>query len=153
MVLFRHAKQGCLCLPMTFGVIRRLRFKLECLSLQVSNLCWWVTRYATLVSYDTLYISTLLDWNRWPGANAIAYYSKVLISQKVLLNLPGLFFRWIKTFLRPGKPYWRGKISMVDLLIKKGCFVKKEKYSFSLKSSQSKLVSSRRSTVLILLLQ
>jgi hypothetical protein len=35
----------------------------------------------------------------------------------------------------PGKPYCTGRISTVDLLIKTGCFVKKEKYSFSLKSS------------------
>ncbi len=46
--------------------------------------------------------------------------------------------------VQPRKPYWRGRI------IKIGCFVEKEKYSFSLKSSWSNLVSTRRSTVLIL---
>ena len=39
----------------------------------------------------------------------------------------------------------------VDLLIKIGCFVKK--ISFSMKSSLSELVRTRRSTVLILSLQ
>ncbi len=37
--------------------------------------------------------------------------------------------------VKAGKPYLRGSISTVDLLIKIGCFVKKEKFSFSLKSS------------------
>jgi hypothetical protein len=36
---------------------------------------------------------------------------------------------------QPGKPYCRGRIITVDLLTKTGCFVKKEKYSFSMKSS------------------
>ncbi len=51
----------------------------------------------------------------------------------------------------PGKPYWRGWLSTIDLLIKIGCLGKK--YIFSMKSSWSELVSSRRSTVLILPLQ
>ncbi len=46
-----------------------------------------------------------------------------------------------------------GRPSTVDLLIKRGDFVKRDKYSFSMKSSLSKLVSTRRSTVLILPLQ
>jgi len=41
----------------------------------------------------------------------------------------------------------------VDLLTKIGCFVKMEKYSFSMKSEWSKLVRIRRSIVLILPLQ
>ncbi len=49
--------------------------------------------------------------------------------------------------------YWSERLSTVDLLIKIGCFVKMEKYSFSLKSIWSKLVRTRRSTVLILPLQ
>jgi hypothetical protein len=36
---------------------------------------------------------------------------------------------------RPGKSYWSGRLSTVDLLIKIGCFVKVEKYSFRMKSS------------------
>ncbi len=54
---------------------------------------------------------------------------------------------------RAGKPHWRGRFSTVDLLIKIGCFVKKGKYSFSLKNSLSKLVSTRRLMVLSLPLQ
>jgi hypothetical protein len=36
---------------------------------------------------------------------------------------------------KAGKPHFRGRISAVNLLIKIGCFVEKEKYSFGLKSS------------------
>ncbi len=57
------------------------------------------------------------------------------------------------TTAKAGKSYWRGRLSTVDLLIKIGCFVNKEKYSFSMKRSWSELVSTRRSIVLILLLQ
>jgi hypothetical protein len=48
--------------------------------------------------------------------------------------------------------YW-GRLSTGDLLIKIGCFIKKGKYSFSVKNSRSEPVSTRRSTVLILPLQ
>jgi hypothetical protein len=49
----------------------------------------------------------------------------------------------------PGKSYWRRRLNTVDLLSTVGC-LKKEKYGFSVRSSWFKLVSSRRSTVLIL---
>ncbi len=39
----------------------------------------------------------------------------------------------------PGNSYWRGRLNTVYLLIKIGCFEKMEKYSFSMKSSWSKL--------------
>jgi hypothetical protein len=42
---------------------------------------------------------------------------------------------------------WRGKLSTVDLLIKVICFVKKLKNIFKLKSSWSKPVSTKKSTV------
>jgi hypothetical protein len=32
--------------------------------------------------------------------------------------------------LQTGKPYRRERLSMVDLLVKRGCFVKKEKIQF-----------------------
>jgi hypothetical protein len=44
----------------------------------------------------------------------------------------------------------KGRVSTVDLIIKIGCFVKNKKYSFSMNSSSSELVSTMRSTVLIL---
>ncbi len=47
-------------------------------------------------------------------------------------------------FGRSGNNYCKGELNTVDLFIKIGCFIKKEKYSFS------KLVGTRRSTVLIL---
>ncbi len=50
----------------------------------------------------------------------------------------------------PRKPYLRGRLSTVDLLIWVTCFVKTSKYSYSLMSC-SKLVSTRRSSVLSLL--
>ncbi len=52
-----------------------------------------------------------------------------------------------KLTLKPGKPYWRGRLSTVNLLIKTARFVKKKKYKFSMISSWSKLVSTRRWTV------
>jgi hypothetical protein len=48
----------------------------------------------------------------------------------------------------PGNPYWRGRLSTVDLLIKAACFVTKENRIFSTKTSWSKLVGTRRSTIL-----
>ncbi len=46
-----------------------------------------------------------------------------------------LFTTSIKLNFKPGKPYSRGEISTVDLLMKIDCFVNKVKYSFSMKSS------------------
>ncbi len=54
-------------------------------------------------------------------------------------------------FLEPGNPYWRGRLSTVDLLIKVACFVKKVNNIIYTWMSWAKLVSTRRSTVLILL--
>ncbi len=47
----------------------------------------------------------------------------------------------------------RGRLSTVDLLIKVACFVTKAVYIFDIKTSRSKLVSIRKSTVLGLPLQ
>ncbi len=46
------------------------------------------------------------------------------------------------------KSYRMGLLSMIDLLSKLTCFVKKANNVFKIKSSWSKLVSTRRSTVL-----
>jgi hypothetical protein len=44
-------------------------------------------------------------------------------------------FSWPKCInVRAGKPYRWGRISMVDLLIKKGCFVKKGKIELEFKN-------------------
>jgi len=48
----------------------------------------------------------------------------------------------------PGNPYWRGKLSTVDLHIKIGCLYEKEKCGFSMESSWSERVRTRRSAVL-----
>jgi hypothetical protein len=53
----------------------------------------------------------------------------------------------------PGNTNYGGRLSTIDLLIKVACFVKKEKYIFNIKMSYSKLVGTRRSTVLSLPLQ
>jgi len=65
-------------------------------------------------------------------------------------SLQGLFS--LKLWPVPGKSYWRGRLSTVDLLIKVACFVKKANNIFSIKISCSKLVRTRKSTVLSLLL-
>ncbi len=44
----------------------------------------------------------------------------------------------------------RGRLNTVDLLIKVACLVKKENNIFNIKISSSKLVITRRSTVLSL---
>ncbi len=66
------------------------------------------------------------------------------IMKVILNNLP----------LPTRNPYWRGRLGTIDLLIKTGCFVR-EKNIVSLweVSSWSEQISTRRSTVLILLLQ
>jgi hypothetical protein len=70
--------------------------------------------------------------------------SKVEILSQVLPNK--------LTFFRAGNPYRREMLSTNDLLIEKGCFVKKI-YSFSMKNGCSEFVSKRRSTVPIFPLQ
>jgi len=52
--------------------------------------------------------------------------------------------------MKAGKPYSIGRPSTVDLLFKVACFVKKANNIFGIKMSCSKLVSTRRSTVLSL---
>jgi hypothetical protein len=59
-----------------------------------------------------------------------------------------IFVFFVASLAGAGNSYWRGRLCTVDLLIKVGCFVKQRKFSFSLKSSWFKLVSTRRSTVL-----
>ncbi len=95
-----------------------------------------------------------------------AIISWVLISSKYWTFPSKYIFKWLPVDLlchsRPcctnweskyelGNPYWRGRLGTADLLIKIGLLVKK--YSFSMKSSRSELVSRRRSTVMILSLQ
>jgi hypothetical protein len=52
-----------------------------------------------------------------------------------------------------GKPYWRGRFSTIDLLINIGGLVKRENIVSVWNAVFSKLVSTRRSSVLILSLQ
>ncbi len=56
----------------------------------------------------------------------------------IILSVMAQYIKLLKNFNLPallgnGKPYWSGRLSTVDLLIKIGCFVKKD--SFSKKSS------------------
>ncbi len=53
----------------------------------------------------------------------------------------------------PGNTNWRGRLSTVDLFIEVACFVDKINNILIIKSSRSKLVRTRRSTVLGLPLQ
>ncbi len=61
--------------------------------------------------------------------------------------------RLAKIVAKPGKSYWRGGLSTVDLLINVGCFVKQENKVSEWKGVDCKLVRTRRSTVLSLPLQ
>jgi hypothetical protein len=67
------------------------------------------------------------------------------LSPSLLINLLSILLT-----NQPGNSNCRGKLSTIDHPVKIGCFVKREKYSFSMKSSKSGLVGARRSTVLIL---
>ncbi len=67
------------------------------------------------------------------------------LSRSLLINLLSILLT-----NQPGNSNCRGKLSTVDLPVKIGCFAKREKYSFSMKSSKSGLVGAWRSTVLIL---
>ncbi len=51
---------------------------------------------------------------------------------------------------KTGNTNWGGRLRTVDLFFRVACFVKKWKTVFSIKSRRSKLVSTRRSTVLSL---
>ena len=51
---------------------------------------------------------------------------------------------------KPRSPYWRGRLSTVDIIINIACFFKEKKIFFSIKISWSTLVNTRRPTVLIL---
>ncbi len=57
------------------------------------------------------------------------------------------------TSAKAGNTNLRGRLSAVDLLFMVACIVRKVKNIFNIKSSCSKLVSTRRSTVLSLPLQ
>ncbi len=107
-------------------------FLLLCwVSLCWMSLCWVSWLLLRLVCSIKLYLV-------YPGI-------KYCLLNKVLLMSS------VKWWHLAGNPYWRGRLSTVDLLIKIGCLVKK--ISFSFKSSWSELVSTWRSTVLRLLPQ
>jgi len=73
----------------------------------------------------------------WPSTVAMNFRTQV----KPWIPLPKFFFKlFLKTQKHPSKYLpLRLVYSTADLLIKSGCFVKKEKYSFSMKSSWSEL--------------
>ncbi len=60
-----------------------------------------------------------------------------------------------KVFCRcfAGNPYWRGMLSTVGLLVKTACFVRKKMKYCCIKSCWCGLINTRRSIVLILVLQ
>ncbi len=61
-------------------------------------------------------------------------------------DLRNLSILWVS----PGNTYWGGRLSTIDLLTKTGCFVTWVNNIFNIKRSWSKLLSTRRSTVLSL---
>ncbi len=63
---------------------------------------------------------------------------KVVMPSAIILSVMVQYIKLLTNFYLPallgnGKPYWRGRLTTVDLLIKIGCFVKKD--SFNKKSS------------------
>ncbi len=66
---------------------------------------------------------------------------KVLLSKFQICQAP------LKQQGGAGKPYWRGMLSTVNLLIEVACFVKKLNNMVNIKTSWYKLVSAMRSTV------
>jgi len=68
---------------------------------------------------------------------------KILISSAETRSIDG----------HKGNTYWGGRLSTVDLTFKVVCFAKNMNNIFNIKRSWSKLVSTRRSTVLSLFLQ
>ena len=51
-----------------------------------------------------------INLKKLPRTNALAYFHRISVTRKC--------------YLRSGNPYWSGRFSTVDLLIKIGCFVK-----------------------------
>ncbi len=75
-----------------------------------------------------------------PGRFAnLSFHQPAVLSTRSSLNI-----------FASGNTDWRGRISTVDLLFKIACFVTMVNNIFNKKSSWSKLVRSRRSTVLSL---
>jgi len=72
---------------------------------------------------------------------------------KAIRNTAFDLSRWNFANANIALPSARGRLSTVDPIIKVACFVKKVNYIFNLKKSWSKLVSTRRLTVLSLPLQ
>jgi len=105
---------------------------------RIHFVCHWASLALTSTKITTFLNAVKMQTDR--HVDGITY--RILILQFILK------YRYI-----PRNTYWRGMLSTIDLLIKVGYFVNKEKYSFSVTGIWSELVCTRRSTVLILSLQ
>jgi len=89
----------------------------------------------------------------WSRCSLVVKWKKVNENNKGILgSLPPsrVKLKKYQAKARPGNTNWGGRPSTIDLLIKVACFCKKENNIFNIKMSWSKLVSTRRSTVLSL---
>ncbi len=104
-----------------------------------SNLVWQLLIYLSYSQHFICYIT--YEWAKSPEylslaslsnmlqCNTLAYYElwrKWSVVNTILdfCMEPSLFMLHNQLLL-PGNPYWRGRLSTVDLLIKVACFVKK----------------------------
>ncbi len=88
-----------------------------------------------------------------PGTNTLAYLAQLVNYNCNFLykSCPLLYHLQPDICLfESGNPFWGGRLSTVDLLIKVACFVIKINNIFNLKTRRSTRVRTRRSTVLSL---
>jgi len=165
------AKTSAVTITVTSGLWKTLPRYTWCLEtwyiitiLTLLNCKHWIT--VTVFFVKPLNTSTVL-WLPWLPWTTWHREYHIFPCQKVFLKPSLIYLEPLSIIYRdcsfngkpqaltpfPGKPYWRGRLSTVNLLIWVRSFEKKVNNIFSMKSSWSKLVSTRRSTVMILPLQ
>ncbi len=104
-----------------------------------------------------IFVNKVANIHKTCRVNALAYFVKSQWRRTAVLwsqLLKRLFLRdkleRLSCFVPPGNSYWRGRLSAVDLLIKITCFAKHINNMFIIKRSWSKLVNTRRSTVVLI---
>ncbi len=73
------------------------------------------------------------------------YSCNILQLLQIMMHLKGQFALW---FVQPRNANWKGSLSTIDPLIKLACFLRIVSNIFYLKRSLSRLLSTRRPTVL-----
>ncbi len=109
------------------------------INLLMMPLCFITLFYLSQISYSAIFHAYLLFAGKTMRSMSIEW-----ISSRTDIRLHYFFCPCAK----PEKINWGGRLCTVDLLIKVACLVKKAKNIFNLQWSWSKLVSTRRSTIL-----